>query len=227
MSTDAPPRIDPDALVDMARERTGLDDLGGDTCRAGLDRLADALNDEARLSELGAAITPDNLAGYLVNRLLVTDWHAQNPGAAGEDIGAVVFMIGMGRTGTTILQDLLAQDPASRVPRTWEVDRPVPPPEPATYETDPRIAEVDAVLGARPRRPSRAAGDAPHRGAPRAGVRAHHRLRVRQRDLRQPVPRAVVRALGDRATPTWHPPTASIVGTCSCSALVTGATAGC
>ena len=53
-------------------------------------------------------------------------------------------MIGMGRTGTTILHDLLGQDPANRVPRTWEVDRPCPPPEAATHETDPRIAEVQA-----------------------------------------------------------------------------------
>jgi len=30
------------------------------------------------------------------------------------------------------------------VPLTWEVDRPVPPPETATYESDPRIAEVQA-----------------------------------------------------------------------------------
>ena len=29
---------------------------------------------------------------------------------------------------------------------TWEVDRPCPPPETATYETDPRIAEVEATL---------------------------------------------------------------------------------
>ncbi|HTC23514.1 MAG TPA: sulfotransferase, partial [Gemmatimonadales bacterium] len=46
----------------------------------------------------------------------------------------------------TILHDLLAQDPAHRVPLTWEVDRPFPPPETATYETDPRIAEVQAQL---------------------------------------------------------------------------------
>ena len=55
-------------------------------------------------------------------------------------------MIGMGRTGTTILHDLLGQDPATRVPMTWEVDRPCPPPEAATYDTDPRIAEVEAVI---------------------------------------------------------------------------------
>jgi hypothetical protein len=140
------PGIDADELVDAARTRTGLEDLGADSYRVGLDRLVDALRTEARLSELGTAITPDNLVGYLTNRLQIVDWHARHPEGASSDIGPVVFMIGMGRTGTTILHDLLAQDPANRAPLSWEVDRPVPPPEPATYDTDPRIAEVQAGI---------------------------------------------------------------------------------
>ena len=46
---------------------------------------------------------------------------------------------------STIVHDLLAQDPATRVPLTWEVDRPVPPPREETYLTDPRIDEVEAT----------------------------------------------------------------------------------
>jgi hypothetical protein len=140
------PGIDADELIDAARTRTGLADLGPGTFRDGLDHLVDSLRGEARLGEIGAAITPDNLVGYLANRLQIVDWHARHPDAAAADVGPVVFMIGMGRTGTTILHDLLAQDPANRAPLTWEVDRPVPPPEPDTYDTDPRIAEVEAGL---------------------------------------------------------------------------------
>jgi hypothetical protein len=157
MTADATPRapgIDADELVAVACERTGLDDLGDPAYRDGLDQLIAGLHDEARLSELGTAITPENLLGYLTSRLQVLDWHREHPAAAGTDIGPIVVMIGMGRTGTTILHDLLAQDPANRAPLTWEVDRPVPPPTSATYETDPRIAEVqagiDVGLAARP-----------------------------------------------------------------------------
>ena len=142
----AAPGIDSHELIDAACARTGLDTLGGDTFRRGLDRLVDDLHNEARLSELGAAITPDNLVGYLVNRLQIVDWHARHPALASTDVGPVVFMIGMGRTGTTILHDLLAQDPTTRVPLTWEVDRPVPPPDAATYDTDARIADVQAGI---------------------------------------------------------------------------------
>jgi hypothetical protein len=52
----------------------------------------------------------------------------------------------MARTGTSILHDLLAQDPMNRVPLTWEVEQPLPPPERETRDTDPRIAATDARL---------------------------------------------------------------------------------
>jgi hypothetical protein len=55
-----------------------------------------------------------------------------------------VFIIGLGRTGSTILHDILAQDPANRAPLTWEVTYPSPPPRTATFETDPRIAKTEA-----------------------------------------------------------------------------------
>jgi hypothetical protein len=65
--------------------------------------------------------------------------------ADGEIIRPIVI-VGQPRTGTTILYDLLAQDPANRAPLSWEVDRPVPPPRTQTYLTDPRIDEVQATI---------------------------------------------------------------------------------
>jgi hypothetical protein len=141
--------LDAETLIDAARERTGIDDLGGDEFREGLGVLIDGLEREAKLSEMGRAIVPEMvLLPYLTTRLEVHDWHAQHPAAANEDVDPIVVMIGMGRTGTTILHDLLAQDPRNRVPRTWEVDHPVPPPETATYYDDPRIDEVQAGIEA-------------------------------------------------------------------------------
>ena len=55
------------------------------------------------------------------------------------------MIVGQPRTGTTILYDLLAQDPANRAPLSWEVDLPCPPPVTATYDTDPRIDECEAT----------------------------------------------------------------------------------
>jgi hypothetical protein len=138
--------LDAKRLVDQAREGTGLEDLGEGTWQEGLERLVEALDGEARLNEVGVQVASGDILGYLVNRLQITEWHRQHPELASTAVTPPIVIVGQGRTGTTILYDLLAQDPASRVPLTWEVDRPFPPPETATYDSDPRIAEVDMQL---------------------------------------------------------------------------------
>jgi hypothetical protein len=138
--------LDAQQAIVEARAQTGLDDFGEDTFRIGLEQLIDSLESEAALTELGGAVVQGELTGYLSDRLQIVADHRAHPERAQVDVVPPIVIIGQGRTGTTILHDLLAQDPATRVPRTWEVDRPCPPPETATYESDPRIAEVDATL---------------------------------------------------------------------------------
>jgi hypothetical protein len=138
--------FDVDQLVATARNATGLDDFGAPTWRDGLERLADALRREARLHELGEQIAAGELAEYLSTRLGLVDWRNRHPEIAAVDVTPPIVIVGQARTGTTILHDLLAQDPANRVPLTWEVDRPLPPPETATYATDPRIAASQELL---------------------------------------------------------------------------------
>jgi len=135
-----------DALLAAARAATGLESLGDDTWRDGLARLVEALRGEARLNDIGVQVAAGEIQMYLANRLGIVDWHARHPGLAHDDVVPPIFIVGQGRTGTTILHDVLAQDPANRVPLTWEVDKPLPPPETATYETDPRIDEAQQQL---------------------------------------------------------------------------------
>jgi hypothetical protein len=140
--------LDAETLLAHAREVTGLEDMGEDGWREGLERLIDALEREAALSQIGEVVASTEITGYLVNRLHITDWHQRHPEIGASPVAAPVVIVGQARTGTTILHDLLAQDPAVRVPLTWEVDRPHPPPERATYDDDPRIAEVQQQLEA-------------------------------------------------------------------------------
>jgi hypothetical protein len=138
--------LDVDVIVDRARAETGFDDFGGETWQEGLERLTASLREEAALHELGEQIAAGELVGYLSNRLRIVEWRATHPEVGDATVTPPIVIIGQGRTGTTILYDLLAQDPAHRVPRAWEVASPVPPPETATYGTDPRIDEIDAHL---------------------------------------------------------------------------------
>lgn len=141
-------RLDADILLAQAKEATGFDDLGEDTWQEGLDRLIASFNEEARLTELGRMIAAGEILLHFSNRLCVTEEHRKHPENAKGEITRPLVVIGQPRTGTTILYDLLAQDPANRAPLSWEVDRPCPPPEPATYETDSRIEEVQQTMDA-------------------------------------------------------------------------------
>src|SRR4051794_16020273 len=133
------------ALVARARAEAGLDDFGEDTWQEGLERLLDSLLAEARLSEIGVHIAAAMIVGDLTRRLQITDWHNRCPEIGLAPINAPVVIAGQPRTGTTILFDLLAQDARFRAPLTWEVAAPHPPPETATYRTDPRIAAAEAA----------------------------------------------------------------------------------
>jgi hypothetical protein len=138
--------LDADSLIAAATRSTGLSDFGDEGFREGLDRLIRSLEDDAGLSLIGRVIARGDLTRCLENRLHVVDWHARHPEIGEQPIQRPIFICGQGRTGTTILHELLALDPANRVPLTWEVDRPHPPPERASYTSDPRIAEVQKTI---------------------------------------------------------------------------------
>jgi len=140
-------RFQPDHLVEQACELAGSDDFGDDdTWRDGLARLCDGLVSEARLNDLGVEIAVLDVIRPLTGRLQIVKWRKENPAVAAQPVTRPIFIVGQPRTGTTILFDLLAQDPALRPPLTWEVDNPWPLPRPETYATDPQIAETQASI---------------------------------------------------------------------------------
>ena len=140
-------RLDADKLIEQACELAGSGDFGDDDgWRGNLDRLLEDFIAEAELSPLGVEIAAADVILPLRNRLQITAWRNEHPETAGERIEQPIVILGQPRTGTTILYDLLAQDPDLRVPLTWEVDNPFPVPQPDTYDTDPRIAATQAQL---------------------------------------------------------------------------------
>jgi Sulfotransferase family len=139
-------RFNPDRLIAIACDEAGSDDFGDDGWQPGLDRVTDGLVNEARLSAIGVEIAHLDIMRALKNRLGVIACRNQHPEIASEPITAPIFIVGQPRTGTTILYDLLAQDPDLRAPLTWEVDAPCPVPQPETYHDDPRIAQTQASI---------------------------------------------------------------------------------
>jgi hypothetical protein len=133
-------------LLDVARRKTGLDEFGSPPFEEPLRRLLESMEAEARLNPMGRMATRYDLVHLLVNRLHLEEDRKRNPAIAEEEPRRPIFIAGLPRTGTTLLHSLLALDPASRVPLTWESMYPSPPPEAATYLTDRRIALVDSQM---------------------------------------------------------------------------------
>ena len=135
--------LDPEALVDEAVRRTGLGDFGGDSWREGFEIFVEALNAEARLNLVGRVLARSDILNWLENLLLLADTRKRHVAIGGVSIERPIFITGLPRTGTSILHELLGRDPAHRVPLAWEVRHPCPPPQAASYASDPRIARAD------------------------------------------------------------------------------------
>jgi hypothetical protein len=132
-------------LIAEAEELAGgRKDFGEPQFLEGLERFVRSLRDDARLNMVGQHIAIKRSHQHLTNRLNYVGDRKEYPEIAQQKIVKPVFIIGLGRTGSTILHDILAQDPASRAPLTWEVTYASPPPQTATFETDPRIAKTEA-----------------------------------------------------------------------------------
>ena len=144
-----PERFEPERLIAAACEETGYDDFGDfghEGWRPALQLLADGLVNEARLSPIGVEIAHLDIMRALKNRLGVIAWRKEHPEIATRPVTQPIVIVGQPRTGTTILYDLLAQDPGLRAPLTWEVDAPCPVPQRETYHDDPRIAQTQAGI---------------------------------------------------------------------------------
>jgi hypothetical protein len=139
--------LDPELLIGRARRSAGLADFGPDgPFREALDVLCDSLEREARLTPVGRLLARQMVQQGLENQLQLQEWYRRHPEIAEQPIDNHLIIIGMPRTGTTILHELMALDPANRCPQTWEVAHPFPPPETATYDSDPRIEKTAREL---------------------------------------------------------------------------------
>ncbi|EID13470.1 sulfotransferase family protein [Mycobacterium xenopi RIVM700367] len=139
-------RFSADELESGAREATGLEDLGSHYYREGLERIVEALNTEADLNETGKVIQHAAISNSLMQRLKIEDTYKQHPEIDDQEVEGPVFVIGLPRTGTTALSQLVGADPQFRSLRMWESQAPTPPPEAATQHRDPRIAQAQAGL---------------------------------------------------------------------------------
>jgi hypothetical protein len=141
-----PVRLDADELLAAARRATGLDDFGGEAFVGPLRRVLDGCRTEAGLTAVGRLAARGDVAALLANRLRLVEDRKRHPTIAAEEIRRPVFILGLPRTGSTLLHHLLASDARARAAQAWEVMFPSPPPAAASYGDDARIARAEHRL---------------------------------------------------------------------------------
>ncbi|MBW4575316.1 MAG: sulfotransferase [Aphanothece sp. CMT-3BRIN-NPC111] len=135
-----------ESLLSAAQRQTKLSDWGDESFRVPLRILLASLEKEANLSFVGRYLLQQYLIRLLVNRLRIQDDLKRHPEILQVPIVKPLFVIGLPRTGTTFLHNLLSQDPSSRWLHLWELFSPSPPPDYQTRETDPRIQDAEKLV---------------------------------------------------------------------------------
>lgn len=142
-----PVRIDAGELVERARVATGHADLGDDSV---LDRLAAhvaAIEADTGLTNLGRLVLRMRIQRLLENRLRLHELLRRHPEIHDIEVTAPLVVVGLPRSGTTHLVNLLAEDPRRRALPFWESQEPIPVPgEGAGPDgVDPRFLRWQAV----------------------------------------------------------------------------------
>lgn len=125
-------------LLAAACEATGLSDFGDDGFREALDRLCRSAEDELDLSPVGRRNLYGQILDHLTQRLRFEDLWKRHPEILEESIDAPIVIVGLPRSGTTFLQQLLAQHLDLRAVPFWENLAPLPQHDPAIRPPDDR-----------------------------------------------------------------------------------------
>lgn len=129
-----------ESLIRAARKASGLHNFVDDSFRVPMRRMLHSLDHEAALHPLGRVTMRESLVRALVNRLRLEDLSDRNPEIAETPVVNPVFVVGLQRTGTTLLQRLLSCEPRLRAMPAWEGLNPAPFPDSGNLgNPDPRI----------------------------------------------------------------------------------------
>ena len=149
--------LDIDAMIADAVEQAGSDDVGYTGEFAGrLSAYVAAVESDTALTQLGRGTLRSRIVRLLRNRISLADLLKRYPEIESIEIEGPIIVVGMPRSGTTHLVNLLAADRRRRALPYWESQEPIPARGrgPDVYGVDPRYgrarAEHDAMLANMP-----------------------------------------------------------------------------
>lgn len=117
-------RMDAERLHQLAERETGLSDFGDPYYRVGLDTLLQSIEKDANLHFFGRFGARMVLLSNLSQRLLFVEAQKRKPDVFRSEINPPFVIVGVPRSGTTILQRMLSADPDNTGIPMWRLYRP-------------------------------------------------------------------------------------------------------
>lgn len=138
--------LDADDLHTAAADLAGSSDFGDPEYRQRLTQYLDAVNQDTALSSLGRLVQRNRVTRLLTSRALLTDLLRRHPEIGDIEIEAPLIVVGLPRSGTTHLVNLIAADSRRRALPYWESQEPFPRPGegPGVDGLDPRFVRIAA-----------------------------------------------------------------------------------
>lgn len=134
-------------IISAATKRCGFSNFGDQAYLEGLASLLDSFRNVKTYHPFGRLYVRQLIIEMLVHRLRLIDLLQCNPEILSERIINPVFILGLPRSGTTLMFNLLAQDSAHRSMANWEAFiAQVPPAGQYTYANDPRKNKAKWML---------------------------------------------------------------------------------
>lgn len=142
-----PFKIDVEQIIKKAKKKADFTGEIPKSARIGLTKLVHSVNTEAKPNAFGRLAMKTLFERTLYHRLKIEQACASNPTIEQSEIKEPVFIIGMPRTGTTILYALMHEDPAHRSPLAWECLVPHPASTPANFHDNEQLNLVKKEFG--------------------------------------------------------------------------------
>ncbi|CDJ59982.1 hypothetical protein EMWEY_00026540 [Eimeria maxima] len=119
-------RVDPEACLEDAKRMSGLDSLGADHdyFMQPLHILKDSLLQESNPSFCGKLAMFRTVRQQLMNLMYMEKMRIQHPEIEQQEIKEPLIIVGLNRTGTTFLQNIMATDISNRSARYCEMIAP-------------------------------------------------------------------------------------------------------
>lgn len=137
----------PEAVMGAATRRAGLEDFGERSFIEGLRVFLDSFILSPQLHAFGRFYARQMVVAMLTHRLKLTELLKTRPEVLDQPISRPIFVLGLPRSGTSLLFNLLARDRAHRCMHNWEsFIGQVPPRGRYTFATDPRRGQAKWVL---------------------------------------------------------------------------------